>query len=85
MSKQKQGDWAEIDALRQKIDDIDVEMVRLLNQRADLADRIGRIKRRLQIAVYAPGREEQVIANVQAKNTGPLSAGSHCPPVRTHH
>jgi len=64
---------ADIEVLRQKIDELDGKIVRLLNQRAALADQIGRIKRRLQIAVYAPGREEQVVANVQALNPGPLS------------
>ena len=74
MSKQTLQVTAEIKALRRRIDDLDREIVGLLNRRAELADQIGRIKRQLNIAVYAPGREEQVIANVQAQNPGPLSA-----------
>jgi len=47
-----------------------------LNQRAQYADAIGNIKRVLNLSVYAPSREEQVIAHVQSKNPGPLSFGA---------
>ncbi|MBN2423609.1 MAG: chorismate mutase [Calditrichaceae bacterium] len=60
-------------AYRQKIDDIDAKIVKLLNSRAKYADSIGRIKRSMNLPVYVPSREEDVIANVQAQNPGPLS------------
>ena len=60
-------------AYRQKIDDIDAKIVKLLNSRAKYADSIGRIKRSLNLPVYVPSREEDVIANVQTQNPGPLS------------
>jgi chorismate mutase len=59
---------------RQKIDDIDIKIIKLLNERAHHADCIGHIKRGLKLPVYVPSREEEVIANVQSKNPGPLSA-----------
>lgn len=63
-----------INFYRKKIDEIDLKIVKLLNRRAQYADQIGSIKQRLNMPVYTPIREEQVINNVQQKNPGPLSA-----------
>jgi chorismate mutase len=62
-----------IEEQRVKIDAIDEQMVVLLNQRANHATEIGHAKRHLNLPVYVPEREEQVIENVQKKNPGPLS------------
>ncbi len=69
-------DMKKIARLREEIDRLDVELVKLLNRRARLADEIGTIKRKLNLPVYVPGREAQVIANVQKHNPGPLSAAA---------
>ena len=65
-----------IEALRQEIDAYDRRIVELLNKRAQCADNIGTIKRRLDLPVYVPSREEQVITHVQSFNPGPLSAAA---------
>jgi len=62
-----------IEKLRHKIDATDIQLVKLLNNRAGFADEIGKIKRKLKLPVYVPSREIDVIANVQATNPGPLS------------
>lgn len=62
-----------IEKLRHKIDATDLQLVKLLNNRAGFADEIGKIKRKLKLPVYVPSREIDVIAHVQAKNPGPLS------------
>ncbi|HGY55290.1 MAG TPA: chorismate mutase [Caldithrix abyssi] len=62
-----------INFYRQKIDEIDAKIVKLLNTRAEYANEIGKIKRELGLPVYVPSREEQVIAHVQKQNPGPLS------------
>ncbi len=67
-------DMDRIEELRQEIDAYDRRIVELLNKRAQCADDIGTIKRRLDLPVYVPSREEQVIAHVQTFNPGPLSA-----------
>ena len=59
----------ELGKLRQGIDRIDDEVLRLFNQRAQLAHRIGEIK---QGNVYRPEREAQVLRRVAAANPGPL-------------
>ncbi len=47
-----------VDVLRQKIDQIDAKVVNLLNDRASLAQRIGRSKSQSNQEVYVPHREK---------------------------
>ncbi len=58
---------------RRRIDEIDQEILRLLNERARCANVIGYIKKKLGLPVYVPEREEEVLRNVLAANEGPLS------------
>jgi chorismate mutase len=57
---------------REVIDEIDIQLLQLLNQRTRVVEEIGRIKQALHLAVYEPKREEQVFANVLGHNGGPL-------------
>lgn len=57
---------------RDEIDRIDELLVKLLNDRAKAATEIGHIKRKYNLPVYAPLREEVVIHHVVSKNPGPL-------------
>lgn len=61
-----------IDDWRIRIDEIDLELVRLFNERTTCAIEIGHIKKRLGLDIYSPSRESQVIANVTGANHGPL-------------
>ena len=61
-----------LNVLRGRIDEIDAELVRLLNTRAECALAIGHAKRIAGMEVYQPGREAEVLAHVQAINRGPL-------------
>jgi chorismate mutase/prephenate dehydratase len=56
--------------LRTGIDNIDTEVLRLINERAKLAHRIGEIKHGV---VYRPEREAQVLRRLADANPGPLS------------
>jgi chorismate mutase-like protein len=60
------ADW------RKKIDEIDQKLVEILNQRAQAAQEIGRLKRKTSMPVYEPDRERIVLAQVQEQNRGPL-------------
>jgi chorismate mutase/prephenate dehydratase len=64
-------DTKKLTDLRQQIDDIDFELLKLLNKRARTALR-ARIAKG-STTVYRPERETQVLEQVVAKNTGPLS------------
>ena len=58
--------------LRNKIDGLDSELVRLLNERAEVAKEIGEIKARVGLPVYRPEREAEVLKKICGKNEGPL-------------
>lgn len=58
--------------LRGKIDKIDQKLIELINQRAKLALEIGQIKKEAGKPIYAPAREEDVLARMAALNPGPL-------------
>ena len=62
-----------LDEARKQIDEIDARITALLNARARAVEIIGREKQRTAMKVYEPKREEQVLANVNAHNKGPLS------------
>jgi chorismate mutase len=61
-----------IDDLRERIDSIDDELLRLFNERAKLALEIGRMKKEQGLPIHIPSREEQVIMRAQQENPGPL-------------
>ncbi len=59
--------------LRDKIDDIDSALVKLLNERAVVSLEIGGKKHEEGLPVYNARREMEVINKVQEKNSGPLN------------
>ena len=61
-----------IDDWRQKIDEIDRKLVELLNERSRCAIQIGRLKRELNMRVYDPEREREILRKIQEVNGGPL-------------
>ncbi len=67
-----QNEQMQIAALREKIDAMDEQIVRLISQRAEAASTIGQLKRGAELPVYEPRREEEVFNNVRALNPGPL-------------
>ena len=60
------ADW------REKIDELDVQIVRLISERAAAAHAIGELKRNSNLPVYEPKREQQVFDHVCRANPGPL-------------
>jgi chorismate mutase len=66
----------DLDAWRDRIDDIDTQLVRLLNERTTCATEIGKIKVALGLDAYSPEREVEVMKNVTACNKGPLSSAA---------
>lgn len=58
--------------LRQKIDAIDDQLIALLNERAELVHKVGEIKKKDGLEIYAPEREEQLLQALLAKSKGRL-------------
>jgi chorismate mutase len=62
-----------LDDLRRDIDRVDEVLVRLLNERARCVCEIGRLKKELNIEVYQPDREKEVLSHVRSiAAEGPL-------------
>ncbi|MBW3623356.1 MAG: chorismate mutase [Armatimonadetes bacterium] len=74
-----------LDDLRREIDAVNMEMLRLLNRRAELARQVGEAKRRVEeekvqngepvtvTPFFAPSRERQIFERLAEANAGPLS------------
>lgn len=61
--------------LRQRIDDIDDRLLKLISERARMAQEIAQVKEQQENnnSFYRPEREAQILRNIIARNTGPLS------------
>jgi chorismate mutase len=61
------SDW------RRRIDEIDKKLVELLNERSRCALEIGKLKQAANLPLYQPDRENEVLANAERSNPGPLT------------
>ena len=60
------ADW------RHRIDEIDRKLVELLNERSQCAIELGKLKQESHEPLYQPARENEVLANAENCNKGPL-------------
>lgn len=58
---------------RKQIDELDRQLVELINQRAQCAHEIGKLKRNSSMPIYEPDREKIIFGNIARQNKGPLS------------
>jgi chorismate mutase len=68
----RKGGIMDIAGWREKIDALDRRLVELLNQRAQAAQEIGKLKRNTSMPIYEPAREKIIFENVSKVNRGPL-------------
>ena len=61
-----------LDNIRKQIDALDSELLRLLNERADLVHEVGEIKKKDGLEIYAPEREEKLLQSLIKKSEGRL-------------
>jgi chorismate mutase len=59
--------------LRLRIDELDRQLVKLLNERSQCALEIGKLKQEQHLPLYQPDREKEVLQNAEYNNQGPLS------------
>ncbi|WP_110668449.1 prephenate dehydratase [Salinicola halophilus] len=66
----------DLSALRQRIDTLDAELLRLISERAECAARVAHVKTTddPDAVFYRPEREAQVLRRVMENNPGPLHA-----------
>ncbi|HEV3080829.1 MAG TPA: prephenate dehydratase [Gemmataceae bacterium] len=67
---------ASLRGLRSHIDKLDLQILRLVNERASLAAEIGRVKNDHGNEVFSPAREEEVLQQILDANKGPLDAST---------
>ena len=70
-------DDAALARIRERIDEVDAELQKLLNERAGLALEVGKAKQAHQggeaPVYYRPEREAQILASLKERNPGPLT------------
>ena len=64
-----------IKPIRQKIDAIDHQILKLIQKRGSLAQKIGDLKGLIDsnILFYKPSREAEILRNISKLNEGPIS------------
>jgi chorismate mutase/prephenate dehydratase len=70
---------AALRSLRTQIDKLDLQLVKLINERASVAAEIGKLKNDQGEEIFSPAREEEVLQNVlqlNEKYKGPLDAAT---------
>ena len=70
------GLHARVEELRGRIDKLDDQLVRLLNERASHALEIGELKQALGLESHQPAREIEVLDHARSTNGGPLDEGA---------
>ena len=59
--------------LRKQVDEINLQILQLLNERAELASQIGLVQQEMGTRFYDPEREAQMLTQLQQANNGPFS------------
>ena len=62
----------QITEIRERIDAIDCQLVKLLNERASCSLEIRGLKPQVHWGLYDPKREEEIFSNLASCNEGPL-------------
>lgn len=61
-----------IQDLRERVDAVDRDLVRVLNERASIVQEIVAIKDEAGVALFDPKREEEILQRVVGYNEGPI-------------
>lgn len=62
----------ELDQLRERVDELNLELLRLINERAHLVQEIGRVKGNQGVYRYDPVRERTMLDLIKENNNGPF-------------
>jgi chorismate mutase / prephenate dehydratase len=68
--------------LREKIGALDGEILHLLNERAEIALEMGKVKSEAGITLYDPQREEEILKQLASQNSGPFPRQAISPVFR---
>ena len=62
-----------LEKLRSRIDELDSELLKLLNERAKCVIKIGKIKQKEKKSVLVPLREKELLDRLRTDNKGPMT------------
>ena len=62
-----------LEKLRSRIDELDIELLKLLNERAKCVIKIGKIKQKEKKDVLVPMREKELLDRLRTFNKGPMA------------
>jgi 3-deoxy-7-phosphoheptulonate synthase/chorismate mutase len=65
-----------LEQLRTRIDDINLELLKLINERAQLVQEIGQVKGGQGVYRYDPVRERKMLDHIKEKNDGPFDSAT---------
>ena len=71
MSNKQEGQ--SLEKLRTRIDELDSELLKLLNERAKCVNKIGKIKQKEKTDVLVPLREKELLDRLRTVNKGPMT------------
>ncbi|WP_026693631.1 bifunctional 3-deoxy-7-phosphoheptulonate synthase/chorismate mutase [Peribacillus kribbensis] len=63
----------ELDLLRNKLDDINLDLLKLINERATLVREIGKVKEKQGVNKFDPVRERKMLDLIKSQNNGPFN------------
>ena len=66
------GTQNRIEDLRSRVDEVDRELIRILNERARIVQEIVTIKAEAGKPLFDPRREEEILQKVAEQNEGPI-------------
>lgn len=63
---------ARIEELRSRVDEVDRELIRILNERARIVQEMVEVKAQVGKPLFDPKREEEILRKVAEVNEGPI-------------
>ncbi|GGB90714.1 prephenate dehydratase [Dyadobacter sediminis] len=63
----------DLQELRNRIDTLDDQLLNILNERMELVQKVGDLKRSSQSIIYRPEREKQILDRLEKRNNGLLT------------
>ncbi|MGL4335577.1 MAG: bifunctional 3-deoxy-7-phosphoheptulonate synthase/chorismate mutase [Turicibacter sp.] len=68
----------QIKQLRNQLDDINLDILKLLNKRTEIVEMVGREKDKQGLKKYDPIREHEILADLRKQNFGPMTDEMMC-------
>ena len=63
---------AKVRELRERVDEVDSQLIRALSERAQIVQDLTRIKAEAGVPIFDPKREEEILQKVVEQNPGPI-------------